>query len=133
MKADFVTFQVVSETGLLYKWRTFRTDEDFYELRRLMVIALPYVMVPPLPYKNLKAQDRKIPKRQRLYQRFINAIHKSETLKQVQIFVDFIKLSDRTDWITATKRVDKQKVFNVMTESGNMDVKYNARNYAFTS
>ncbi len=68
-----------------------------------------------------------------MYQRFINAIHKSETLKQVQIFVDFIKLSDRTDWITATKRVDKQKVFNVMTESGNMDVKYNARNYAFTS
>lgn len=83
MKADFVTFQVVSETGLLYKWRTFRTDEDFYELRRLMVIALPYVMVPPLPRKNLKAQDRKIPKRQRLYQRFINAIHKSEILKQV--------------------------------------------------
>jgi hypothetical protein len=47
--------------------------------------------------------------------------------------VDFIKLSDRTDWITATKRVDKQKVFNVMTESGDMDVKYNARNYAFTT
>jgi len=68
MKPDFVLFQVVSEEpGKLYKMRTYRTDEDFFDLRRLMVIALPYVMVPPLPVKSLKTQDRKIPKRQRLY------------------------------------------------------------------
>jgi hypothetical protein len=68
MKADFVMFQIVSEEpGKLYKMRTYRTDEDFYELRKLMVIAVPYVMVPPLPTKSIKAQDRKIPKRQRLY------------------------------------------------------------------
>ena len=54
MKADTVTFQIVSETGLLYKWRTFRTDEDFYELRRLLVVALPHMMIPPLPLKNSK-------------------------------------------------------------------------------
>lgn len=29
--------------------------------------------------------------------------------------------------------MDKQKVFNVMTETGNMDVKYDARNNAFTT
>jgi hypothetical protein len=64
MKADFVLFQIVSEEpGKLYKMRTYRSDEDFYELRRLMVVALPYNMVPPLPVKSLKAQDRKIPKR----------------------------------------------------------------------
>lgn len=64
MKSDFVVFQIVSDLpGKLYKMRTYRSDEDFYELRRLMVIALPYVMVPPLPIKSLKAQDRKIPKR----------------------------------------------------------------------
>jgi hypothetical protein len=64
MKADFVLFQIVSEEpGKLYKMRTYRADEDFYELRRLMVVALPYFMVPPLPVKSLKAQDRKIPKR----------------------------------------------------------------------
>lgn len=64
MKADYVIFQVVSdEPGKLYKMRTYRTDEDFYDLRRLMVIALPYIMVPPLPVKSLKTQDRKIPKR----------------------------------------------------------------------
>jgi len=68
MKADFVMFQIVSEEpGKLYKMRTYRTDEDFYELRKMMVIAVPYVMVPPLPTKSIKAQDRKIPKRQRLY------------------------------------------------------------------
>ena len=67
MKADTVTFQIVSETGLLYKWRTFRTDEDFYDLRRLLVVALPHMMIPPLPLKNSKNQEKKIPKRQRLY------------------------------------------------------------------
>jgi hypothetical protein len=64
MKPDFVVFQVVSEEpGKLYKNRTYRTDEDFYELRKLMVVALPYIMVPPLPVKSVKVQDRKIPKR----------------------------------------------------------------------
>jgi hypothetical protein len=29
----------------------------------LMVVALPYIMVPPLPVKSVKVQDRKIPKR----------------------------------------------------------------------
>lgn len=54
MKADYVVFQVVSdEPGKLYKWRAYRTDADFYDLRRLMVLALPYIMVPPLPLKNL--------------------------------------------------------------------------------
>jgi hypothetical protein len=56
MKADYVTFQIVSEEpGKLYKMRTYRTDEDFYELRKLMVVAVPYVMVPPLPTKSIKA------------------------------------------------------------------------------
>lgn len=64
MKPDFVVFQVVSEEpGKLYKNRTYRADEDFYELRKLMVVALPYIMVPPLPVKSVKVQDRKIPKR----------------------------------------------------------------------
>ena len=43
------------EPGKLYKMRTYRTDEDFYDLRRLMVVALPYMMIPPLPVKSLKA------------------------------------------------------------------------------
>ena len=55
-RSDIVTFQIVSdEPGKLFKMRSYRTDEDFYELRRLMVVALPYVMVPPLPAKNLNS------------------------------------------------------------------------------
>jgi hypothetical protein len=46
---------VSDEPGKLYKMRTYRTDEDFYDLRRLMVVALPYMMIPPLPVKSLKA------------------------------------------------------------------------------
>ena len=81
-KNDIVTFQIVSdEPGKLFKMRAYRTDEDFYELRRLMVISLPYVMIPPLPAKNLTSQDRKIPKRQRLYQRFLNSVLRSEVMK----------------------------------------------------
>ena len=58
---------VTEEQGKLFKMRTYRSDDDFHDLRRLLVISVPYVMVPPLPKKNQSTKDRKIPKRQRLY------------------------------------------------------------------
>ena len=61
---DLITFQIVSEEpGKKFQMRTYRTDEDFYELRRLMVIQLPYMMIPPLPNLSNKKLNVKIDKR----------------------------------------------------------------------
>lgn len=50
-------------------------------------------------------------------------IHKYEILKTSPIFVDFIKSADRNDWVQAVKRTEKNKVFNVIQENGEMDVR----------
>ena len=60
-------------------------------------------------------------------------MHKNEVLKSVQIFVDFIKLSDRHDWNNAVKRAEKVKVFHVISDTGFMDVRNNVKNVDFTA
>ena len=50
-------------------------------------------------------------------------IHKYEILKTSPIFVDFIKSADRNDWVQAVKRTEMNKVFNVIQENGEMDVR----------
>ncbi len=70
LKADFVVYEIVSEQVESGQTLTaYRTDADFYDLRKLMVVALPYVRVPPLPSKNLllKISEKAITKRQRFY------------------------------------------------------------------
>jgi hypothetical protein len=53
MQSDIVNYQVVTEEpGQLFKLRVHRNDNDFFELRRLLVQAVPYIMVPPLPKKS---------------------------------------------------------------------------------
>ena len=47
---DIVVWQVQSESeDERWKQAAHRTDEDFYDLRKLLVAATPFIMVPPLP------------------------------------------------------------------------------------
>lgn len=105
-----------------WKGTTHRTDDDFYEMRKLMIVNIPYLMVPPLPSRQNSSAPKKIEKRQRYYQRFLHAIHKSEILKTCQIFVDFIKVPDRNEWLNCVKRNQQTKVFNVVQDDGLMNV-----------
>ncbi len=63
LKGDTVLFEIVIEENGTTKMRVNRTDSDFHELRKLMIVALPYVLVPPLPSKSSKISDKKIAKR----------------------------------------------------------------------
>lgn len=63
LKNDFVLFQILSEMDDRFLARTHRTDEDFYDLRKLLLMAVPYLMVPPLPTKNINTAPKKIAKR----------------------------------------------------------------------
>jgi hypothetical protein len=83
-----------------------------------MMVAIPYIMVPPLPSKNTSTSPKKIEKRQRFYQRFLHAIHKSEILKTSQIFIDFLEMPDRDDWCRAVKKSQQMKIFNVIQDDG---------------
>lgn len=47
---DTVLFCISSEADDdSWKGLTHRNDDDFYELRKLMIVNIPYLMVPPLP------------------------------------------------------------------------------------
>lgn len=56
---------------------------------------------------------------------------RDELLKTAQILVDFIKLADRSEWLQAVKRTEKTKVFNLITESGEMDTRDIPPHHAF--
>jgi hypothetical protein len=58
---------------------------------------------------------------------------KDELLKTAQILVDFIKLADRSEWLQAVKLTEKTKVFNLITESGEMDTRDIPPHHAFAS
>jgi len=61
----------------------------------------------------------------------LHAIHKSEIIKTSQIFVDFIKMPDRNEWINAVKRSQQTKIYNVIQQEGNMDVQPISHNAEF--
>ena len=114
-----------------WKHAAHRTDEDFYDLRKLLVAATPFIMVPPLPPRAFSTTPKRIDKRLRLYQRFLHAIHKSEIIKTSQIFVDFIKMPDRNEWLNAVKRSQQTKIYSVVQQDGMMNVQPNTHNAEF--
>jgi hypothetical protein len=118
LQGEYVMFTIGTEAddGTTYKVQ--RTDDDIYSLRKLMMVATPHVMVPPLPKKTLKTAPKKIHKRQRLYQRFVNAVHKSEILKTSKAFFNFISMSERNEWLQAVKTSERTKIFDLVTDDG---------------
>ena len=66
-------------------------------------------MVPPLPKANDSCKKEDVEQRQKIYQRFLTAICKSEVLKSNKYVVDFIKTEDRKDFDLQTKSQSYQK------------------------
>ena len=62
----------------------------------------------------------------------MHAIHKSEILKTCQIFVDFIKIPDRQEWLNAVKKCQQTKIFNVVQDDGMMNVQAIPENQLFS-
>lgn len=118
--SDDVIFHIVT-TSDTNRWSSNRNDDDFYELRKLLVISFPYVLIPALMTKDTSTDEKHIVKRQRSYQRFLDSILRNEILKTSTSFVDFMKLQDRSDWLKSAKLAEKTKIFSIVQEEGQMD------------
>lgn len=87
--------------------------------------------VPVLPETPLQKHLHQMPKRILLLTRFIESLQKSEVFKSTQIYLAFLKLSDKNDWERAIKQHEAEKVFKVVTEDGQMDCRNRDEAYQF--
>lgn len=67
------------------------------------------MLVPPLPPVKKNLQTKVIQKRQKYFQRFLQAISRSEILKSHPFTVEFLTIADIKDWEKAIKRQEKVK------------------------
>jgi len=56
------------------------------------------MMIPPLPLKNTKLMDKVLNRRQKQFQRFLQAISRSEDLKASSLVIEFLTIVDLKDW-----------------------------------
>lgn len=71
-----------------------RKDADFYFLRKILLRQFPHIIVPPLPVKSTKQTPKFIKKREKYFQRFLNAIARSEELKSSKFLIEFLSNTD---------------------------------------
>jgi PX domain len=68
-----------------------RRDSDFAFLRKILVRQFPHLVVPPCsgtpPAKNI---PKLIERREKYYARFMQAVMRSEEMKNSQFLLDFI-------------------------------------------
>lgn len=111
--SDFSVFAVECElSDRKEKLRVQRKDADFYALRKLLRAEYPYVLVPPLPdtqKKHLKLIDKQLTKRQRFFQRFLQAVLRSEILRSSKVLWQFLTVADAKLWDSAVKLQEKAK------------------------
>jgi hypothetical protein len=123
-KKQVVSYTLTTEvTGQLLKFHVQRTDEDFTALRKFLLQEFPYMLAPPLPPKRLLTDDKKVPKRAFLYQRFINAVLKCEVFKCSQTVVAFFKAANRNDWDQQVFRAESDRSFRILCLNGEIDVR----------
>ena len=82
--------QMITIDTFPMKWRVKRLDSDFQILRDYLLKSYPQTVIPPLPaQKTKKLTARQLTKRQSYYQRFLNAILRSQILKTSKFLVAF--------------------------------------------
>lgn len=81
-------------------WKVTRTHSDFESLRKYLVRKYPQTLVPSLPKydysKELK--EKHLKKRTAYYERFLEYVLKSMTLRSSEILVIFLKETDTIQW-----------------------------------
>jgi len=91
------------------KIKVLRKDADFYTLRKMLKIVHPFMLVPPLPSVKKNLQTKYIQKRAKQFQRFMQAISRSEILKSYRFTVDFLTIDDVKEWENVVKKQEKVK------------------------
>lgn len=120
---DYSHFTVETEIpGDKEKVKVLRKDADFYTLRRLLKANHPFMLVPPLPPVKKNLQTKMIQKRQKYFQRFLQAISRSEILKSYPFTVCFLTDADVKEWEKSIKRQEKIKfvkdIKEILTPNG---------------
>jgi len=93
--ANYITYKIETKP-LNYEVR--RKDADFLFLRKILTKSFPHVIVPPLPSKAPKANPKYFKKREKYYQRFLQAICRCEELKNNQFLLDFLSEVDQKNF-----------------------------------
>ena len=85
-----------------------RKDSDFHYLRKILVRTYPHLVVPPCLGASLtKASPKGIEKRERYYNRFLQAVMRSEELKHSQFLLDFLFEEDLKNYAKVVKDSEK--------------------------
>lgn len=86
------TSMMITIDSFPMKWRVKRLDSDFHILRDYLLKMFPQVVIPPLPASKGKKElnARQLAKRQKYYQRFLNACLRSSILKTSTFLVAFL-------------------------------------------
>lgn len=95
------------------------------------------MLIPPLPAKNSRLTEKVLMKRQKQFQRFLQAIARSEELKSSKFLVEFLTLQDHKAWQTAIKLEEKRKysrnISDIKTNTGDANVQMVQNSSVFTS
>ena len=130
-KDPTVHYTVATEVdGKLLKWIVKRTDEDFSMLRRLLGAQFPYLLIPPISVQGFK-DPREVPKKIKMYHRFLEMATECEVLKSAACFVDFLKLPEQKDWEKAARNYSTTCGYKVVTETGEMDCRNRDDSFRF--
>jgi hypothetical protein len=71
--------------------------------------VFPYILIPPLPQRSEETKEEELPKRLKVYNRFLKSVCKSEVLKSCVFLLQFVQTADRKDWETQVKFNQKLK------------------------
>jgi len=69
-----------------------RREDHFYTLRKILQKNFNYVLIPPLPPKKNKYDDKANLKRAKYLERFMNAVLRSEELKSYPFVHEFLRV-----------------------------------------
>ena len=101
-------------------WSIYRKDQDFYFLRRMLVKAFPYIIVPPLPVKKKKESAKSIKRREKYLTRFMQGIMRSEELKSYSFLVEWLTNEDVKEFTKSQKNQEKLKQAKAMADVKSM-------------
>lgn len=93
-------------------------------------------MVPALPKTSIKNySDESLGELMKLYNRFLNALCRSEVLKTSKMLVTFLKLDSLSQWSIEKKKYEKVKfsrlITEVISETGKINVEEKKQNKNF--
>ena len=130
--SDYVLYTITTEP---LGWRVGRKDADFYTLRRILKAQFPHVLIPPLPLKSNKMTQKFLTKREKQFQRFLQAISRSEELKSSICLNNFLEIEDLKEFVKANKIFEKTKygksIIELVTEKGHVGVNMNQNAMVF--